>query len=265
MKRIDTHMHIGHWPTLRKCENMILRMMESHQIDFAFVSNADCSEFPSVEREGWELYKATQEEGLEECIRFARRNEGKIGVLVWVNPNKETISKELIDLITNNRDLIYGLKIHPWESRIKLTHDKLIPYMELAKEFRLPVYVHTAKDKYSDIRYLGYMAKDYPDIKFVAAHMQLNGKVEDCIRLMRNYPNVYADTAWVKMSTAEKVIAAVGSDRIFFGTDSPIDGETTLDEEIYEEYFTNALALPEEDYENIMWKNAKRVFHIHMK
>ena len=265
MKIIDSHMHIGHWPTLRKCENMILRMMEEEKISFALISNADCAEYPSISREGWELYKATQEEGLEEAIRFARRNEDRIGVLVWVNPNNEVISKELLQLISNNRDLIYGLKIHPWESRIKITHDKVIPYIELAREYRLPILVHTAKDKYSDIRYLGYMAKDYPDVKFVAAHMQLNGKADDCIRLMKNYPNIYADTAWVKLETVEKAIAQIGSERIVFGSDSPIDGEGTLKEEIYQDYFKNSLALPKEDMENILWKNAKRLYKIRLK
>ncbi len=264
-KIIDCHMHIGSWPTLRKCGNMILRLMDAKGISYGLISNADCTEYPKKIREDWEPVHVSQEEGLEAALRFARRNEDRIGVLAWVNPNKETLSKKLISLISENRDIVYGIKIHPWESRIKLTHEKVEPYIELARDMKLPVLVHTAKDKYSDARYLAYMAKDYPDVRFIAAHMQLNGRYEDVLQIMRNYPNVYADTAWVKMEVAKKVMEAVGPERVLFGTDMPIDGEDSLEHPIYREYFANAAGLDKESYEMLMGKNAKSLFHLHLK
>ena len=161
-KIIDCHMHIGSWPTLRKCGNMILRLIDAKGISYGLISNADCTEYPKKIREDWEPVHVSQEEGLEAALRFARRNEDRIGVLAWVNPNKEALSKKLISLISENRDIVYGIKIHPWESRIKLTHEKVEPYIELARDMKLPVLVHTAYDG-MEVRYaaLGFLMQPY--------------------------------------------------------------------------------------------------------
>ena len=56
---------------------------------------------------------------------------------------------------------------------------------------------------------------------------------------------------------------------MIFVTDNPIDGKDTLlhnkfgERSLYQKYFNELKELiSPEDYENLMWKNAKKVFHI---
>ena len=56
---------------------------------------------------------------------------------------------------------------------------------------------------------------------------------------------------------------------MLFGTDNPIDGPDTLlhnktgDRSLYQEYFIELRGLLDaDDYENLMYKNAQRIFQI---
>jgi predicted TIM-barrel fold metal-dependent hydrolase len=64
------------------------------------------------------------------------------------------------------------------------------------------------------------------------------------------------------MKDAACAIEEVGKERVLFGSDAPLDGETTLDGPIYQNYFHNAENLDEESYALLMGGNAKRIFKI---
>lgn len=62
-----------------------------------------------------------------------------------------------------------------------------------------------------------------------------------------------------------KFINKIGSERLFFGTDLPIDGVDTYrcnpkgERSMYQDYFEKLPELiSQNDYENLMWKNAER-------
>ena len=52
----------------------------------------------------------------------------------------------------------------------------------------------------------------------------------------------------------------LGKDRVFFGSDSPINGNATLDDPMYLEFFRNALNLDGYDYEGLMGRNAANFY-----
>ena len=85
--------------------------------------------------------------------------------------------------------------------------------------------------------------------------------------LLGKLPNLYGDTTWVPMSTTIDAIQRYGSEKMLFGTDNPIDGKDTLlhnktgDRSLYQQYFNELKALlPAGDYDNLMYKNAQRMF-----
>ena len=117
-------------------------------------------------------------------------------------------------------------------------------------------------DIYSSIKYLADVAGRFPKVRFIAAHLELCSNHECAIEAMKEHPNIYCDTAWVDMATAKKVIDEVGEDRIFFGTDNPIDGKGTLANPLYASYFKNEIGLPKKQYEKLMGKNAEAFFHL---
>ncbi|MGN1262059.1 MAG: amidohydrolase family protein [Candidatus Enteromonas sp.] len=260
MKFIDIHAHIASWPTLTDTEEAVLASMESHGIRFALVSHCDAAEFPSV---GDETPRGLDSIAIhEELLAFQRANPSRIGGYFWIRPYAEEVTPRLSRYIHEHRSSIYGLKFHPYTAQVKINDSRLDPYFRLARQEGLPVLVHTAMDIYSSIKYLAEAAERFPDVKFIAAHLELCSNHECAIEVMKKHPNIYCDTAWVDMETAKRVIEEVGEDRIFFGTDNPIDGKRTLNNRMYEAYFENAANLPKKQYEKLMGKNAEAFFHL---
>ena len=75
--------------------------------------------------------------------------------------------------------------------------------------------------------------------------------------------------ATVPVESTLKAIKKWGSEEILFGSDNPIDGKDTYlhnktgDRSLYQQYFNEFQAMvSKEDYENIMYKNAERLFGI---
>jgi hypothetical protein len=259
---VDSHAHIATWPTIRESEGMILESQKRYGVAFSLVSDCDCSEYPSITK--WGLHKVDQIAGLKTVLKFVKENPRKLGALIWINPHKEILKPELLTLIEKNRHLIYGLKLHPFESRLKITSPKMVPYLELARKYSLPILVHTAEDRYSDVTLLGEVAARYPDLTFIAAHLQLvcTDNHRSALQVLKAHPNVYGDTAWVEMKTAKKVLETIGENRVMFGTDNPIDGIDTLNNPMYQAYFKNKVKLPGRLYHNLMSRNAIQVYQL---
>lgn len=259
---IDTHAHIASWPTLKEAKKNLLYSMKKYGISYSLISNCDCSEFPSLE-DRYPIRKISQEEGLKECLLFAKKHPDKIGVLVWINPHKEVLNDEFKKLIEENLSLIHGFKFHPFESQMKITNKKLIPYLNYIKELGMPLLVHTALDKYSSIEELGKIAKKYPSISFIAAHLQLcDENKETALAVLKENPNIFADTAWVSLKDSKKVLREIGINKICFGTDNPIDGKDTLANPMYEEYFQNSLKLKKKEIDHLLYLNGANLYKI---
>ena len=118
MNIIDSHAHIASWPTLKKSEDLIAESMSKYRIRFSLLSNCDAAEFPSV---GKKLATPkTTLQCLKEVVAFVKKYPDELGALVWIRPRKEKLSQELIDYIAANRQYIYGLKFHPYESHLRI-------------------------------------------------------------------------------------------------------------------------------------------------
>ncbi len=262
MAFIDAHVHLATWPSKGECKKNILSGMERFGIDISIISHADCSSFPGDVRVPCPPISAVQ--GLTEVLELARENPGKIYASAWIKPLVEPEpSAELTKLICDNRDVVVALKLHPFCERISPCDPRMEPYYELARHQNLPVLCHTALDFHSSIGRLILAAKEHPDIRFVAAHLELGSDHNYAINALKEVPNVFADTAWVDALSAKKALDELGDNRVFFGTDAPIDGENTLGEEIYLSYLENRLGLPETQFKALMRENALSFYSIH--
>ena len=271
---IDSHVHIGIFEDIDRVVNMskeiVLESMELYHIDFALVSNAaveyDC-EWNPVPMEK----QKRQEEYFQEAIDFARANPGRIGILPWVKPANETVTEALENLIKDNRDVVYGIKVHPFHSKIAFDSPQVEEYIKLAQKYHLPVITHTADcDEASSVRVYN-MAQKYPDVDFVMAHMDLGTDNQTAIEMLGKLPNLYGDTTWVSLESTLQAIQLYGSKKIMFGSDNPIDGVHTYamnpkgEPSLYQRYFNELESLiGTEAYEDIMYKNAMRVFGIQL-
>ncbi len=238
--------------------------MKKYGISYSLVSNCDCSEYLDEENKR-NKNALSAIEGAKRVLRLAKKEPDRFGCALWINPHFEKVSEELISFTETNRKYIFALKFHPYESRLKISDKRLLPYLDLARRFSLPLLVHTAVDKYSDIRMLATLAKSNPDLVFVAAHLELLSDNEMAIDCLKDTPNLYCDTAWVSFEKAKKTLLEVGENRIMFGTDNPIDGLDTLSNPMYQEYYENSLKIKKRAYEKLMASNAISLYHLPIK
>ncbi len=278
---IDTHVHIGGEKVgFDMSEDKVLAAMEKYNIDFCLVSNGDAAEVDHEQQLIPQEYQVSQEDALRRCIAFARKYPKKIGVGVWVKPLTETVTEELEQLIAENRDVIYALKLHPYHSKISPVDKKTLPYLELAKKYRLPVVSHTGCGPEDAPVHVYEAAKLFPEIPFVMVHMGLGSDNKEALELLGKADNLYGDTAWVPVETTIEAVRRYGSSKMMFGSDAPIDGVDTYrcnprgERSMYQDYFKHPLfekdcgrleeQLDKEAYADIMWRNAAGVFKIGM-
>lgn len=267
---IDSHVHIGgESDGFTMSEEMVLRSMEKYNIDISIVSNADAVEYDGELNRIPEGVRINQEETLARVIRFCRENPGRIYGAYWCKPNHEVLADAIDKMIGENRDVIVALKVHPFLSNLSFSDEKMYPYLELARKYKLPVIVHTADSENDSPMRVYEMACRYPDLIFVMAHMGLGTDNKLAVDLMEKAENLYADTAWVPIETTLEIIRRYGSERIMFGSDNPIDGLDTYDcnpkgePSLYRQYFGPLKdRISTEDYENLMEKTARRVLGI---
>lgn len=269
MKLIDSHMHISRILGFYMPESMVEETMEKYHIDYALISNCDAAEYGHNGKLIPRMLQKSQASCFERAIRFARKNPGRIGVLPWIKPTIETADAKLESMIAENHDIVKGMKMHAFHSRMATDDDRMIPYVEMAEKYDLPFMIHTGGCDEASPRRVCNMAKRYPKVQFIMAHMGLGTDNKEAIDLMGEAENLLADTAWVPMESTIEIIKRYGSKRILFGTDSPIDGVDTYrcnkagEPSIYVQYMNDLEAvIGAEAYADLMYRNAMRIFKI---
>lgn len=265
---IDTHVHIGTGLGFNMTEEDVLYSIEKYKIDYVLVSNAEVASHGHQREPLPQSEQKSQIECLERTLKFARENKGRIGVLHWVKPS-EKITPELKNLITDNLDVIKGIKFHPFHSGCSFCSNECEEYIKLASELCLPVVSHTGTEFDDNPHRLYEMAKKYPDTKFVMVHLGLGSDNKEAIELCKKQKNLYGDTTWVSTNNALEFIKQCGDDKLMFGSDSPIDGKDTYafnfkgERSLYQQYFNEFKEqVSKETYEKIMWKNAREFYKI---
>ena len=266
---IDTHTHIGKMLNFNMKTEDLLYSMEKYGIDFSLFSNIEAAEFSHSGIKVPFFMSKPQNTILKKTISEARKAPDKLGVLIWCKIYKETPDEEFKQLIRDNRDIIYGIKLHPFHSKVRPDDEKLEPLYKIAAEFGLPIVSHTGGREEARSIYIYNAAKKHPELSFVMVHMDLGTDNSEALELLGKLPNLYGDTTWVPVKTTVEAIKRYGSRKMLFGTDNPIDGKDTLlynktgDRSIYQEYFNELKdIISPEAYDDLMCNNAKSLFGI---
>ncbi len=197
---------------------------------------------------------ATNEVVHDLCTRHPDRFIG-FGSINPARPEKEI--KESIDRFVEWG--FKGIKLMPTLMFFNPEEDRMNVIYETSQDHGLVLLVHTGLDPgawdYPPIsedanpKYLAKPAREYPDLKIIAAHMGSYSGItpgiwwEEMMQVMEKHPNIYTDIAALWKSTLfgkaqllPKTIERVGSDRILFGSDYPMvymypthTGATTID------------------------------------
>ena len=258
---IDSHAHIGRILVYNLSYKRVLLSMEKYGVDFSLVS---C--FESIENDDkgkpvpW-IAQKRQNRVLKRTVKAVKKAPDKLGALIWLKIRQELPNKRTIRLIEKYRKYIYGIKLHPYRSKTAPDEPRLQPIIDLARRFNLPVVSHTGNCEEADSVHLYNLAKANPDVNFVAVHMDIDTDSKNVIARMKELPNLYGDTTWVPYENVVNAAKTCGSEKVLFGSDSPMDGKDTL--QYSKKFFVDLREeLGEEAHENIMHKNAERLFKI---
>ncbi|MCI8649146.1 MAG: amidohydrolase [Anaerotruncus sp.] len=160
---------------------------------------------------------------------------------------------------------LHGVKLHPEYQNFFLREERYFPLYEQLARLELPVTLHAGWDPVSEpgaplhasAEDIAFIAKQFPDLKIIAAHMGSLGDPEASERWLAGLPNVYFDTAMSAPSLKPEQIARLvrlhGAQRILFGTDAPW---STVPKEL--ELLRQA-GLNDEELSCICWKNAAKL------
>ncbi len=266
---IDTHVHNGVYGGFNIPDSMVEEFIDKYNVDHIIVSNCmACENDEQLNRIPVELANP-QNKVFKDTIAFARKHPGRIYVMPWIKPATDGVDDEFISIIENNLDIVKGIKFHAHNSNLPTDSPLLIPYIEIARRFHLPIAIHTGGVEAASAEHVYNAALANPDVNFIMVHMELGTNNENAIEYISKLPNLYGDTTWVPISSVLKFIEKCGCDRIVFGSDSPIDGADTYstnktgDPSLYLQYFNDLPKLIDnETYEKIMFKNAIKLFNL---
>ena len=260
---IDSHAHLGRILVYNLSYKRLLRSMDKYNIDFSLVSSIESIENNDNGKPVPWIAQKHQNRVLKRTVKFVKKAPDRLGALIWLKIRQELPNKRTYRLIEKNRKYIYGIKLHPYRSKTAPDEERLKPVIDLARHFGLPIVSHTGNCEEADSVHLYNLAKANPDVNFVAVHMDIDTDSSALIERMKDAPNLYGDTTWVPYDNIIRAIKACGSERILFGTDNPMDGWDTP--RYSKKFFVDLKEeIGAEEHENIMHKNAERLFGINL-
>lgn len=266
---IDSHVHFGKSLNFDMKQETVLAAMKKYKISKAIVSNSQACEVDHQQIILPQDLQVPMIKCTQDAVDFARNNPGKIFAAIWVKPLHEKVTPEFTNLIKENLDVIKAIKFHPYHSKIKFDGPEADMYLKLAADLNLPVITHTGTGDCDNVFLCLNVAKKYPSLKIIMAHLGLGSDNSDALDVMAQADNLYGDTTWVPVSTTVELIKRFGSERTMFGSDMPIDGLDTYhhnpkgEPSVYQDYFNKLpKIISKKDFDNVMYKNARNIFGI---
>ena len=205
---VDCHCHVGVGHEYRQSAHELLREMDRYGVDRAVICPVDrCIAVDN--REGNDFVLGTARAYRDRFYVFATANP-------WYGPRAVEELRRAIG------DGARGIKLHPSLQGFLLCDELVYPVVELADEVDVPVFFHTGTPAFSQPMQLAELALRFPRVTFIMGHMGSTDFWLDAIPAAQQAENIYLDTSWCLPDKVTRAIAAVGADRVLFGTDSPL-------------------------------------------
>lgn len=213
MRIVDAHAHLGPCRVfnLLVTEEELIKSMDDNGIDISIVQP-----FPGAP-DPVKIH--------DEIARLRDKYPGRIFGIASINPHQDEsfVRRELARCI---KELGFvGIKCHTIGHALIPGAEDAAVIFETAKEFKVPVMVHTAASgmPFSLPTQIIPMALQYPDIPIILAHAGACVLTSEAIILASQYQNLYLETSWVMTPDVKGAIDAVGADRVMMGSDLPVN------------------------------------------
>lgn len=246
---IDTHIHVGQFYNTYFTPYTIHKLIIQLNVDYYAVSSTtQCEE---------DYVKVLSE--LEELIIIDGK---KVLPIMWITP------KALLGNIAwflESEIQWRCLKIHPflhqndWDPKGKQIEEVI----DIARELHLPLLIHTGIDACCQCGKYESLIAHNRDIKFILAHGR---PLTQITPLLRDYPNAYADSAFMPISDMALLMKKNLSHKLLWGTDMCIPKYFYPNENMQAYYKKKLEAFKrvstQEQYEQVTSMNAVKLFKI---
>lgn len=200
---IDGHVHIGIRTGLRQSVDELLQKMDQDGVDksivFNFVETID-NDFTA---------------------KAVRAHPDRLIGFSTINPWDENCHFELKRSLEDLE--LKGLKLHPTLHGYSVSNHALLdPLLEICSRLKVPIVGHGADDVFSVPLAYEEMARTFPDLTIVIAHMGAIFLSEQAIMVAKRTANIFLGTEGAFMGDIASAAEEVGSEKILMGTDSPV-------------------------------------------
>lgn len=209
---VDSHFHLGSCRVfgLTVTEDQILEAIDRYEIDRIVVQP-----FPGAP------------DAAEVHDRIARLGEstgGRVVGLASLNPHvdRQVYEREIRRCV---EDLGFvGAKLHTLGHAVHPLSEDASVVFDTAASLGIAVMVHTGPGMpFADPAFLIERADQYPDTPIVLAHAGASVSPTTAIAVARQCDNVFLEPSWCKASEVRSMVNALGSQRVMFGSDTPVN------------------------------------------
>ncbi len=209
---IDAHAHMGPnygtYMSMAKMDDMIA-LMDKENIEMIFCAPHSALFDPGIQNNELELAMAKYPDRIKGFYTF--------------NPNYSDEFAAKIDHVLTVPGYI-GFKFLPTYHRYPIVGENYKPALEFANKHKKVILIHTwgNNDPHNGPRHIRAAAEQYPDALFIMGH-SAPGELDQAIAVAKDHPNVYLDLCDIHRHSGivDKMVDAIGADRILFGTDIP--------------------------------------------
>ncbi|MGH9407112.1 MAG: amidohydrolase family protein [Terriglobia bacterium] len=207
---VDAHVHIGKSARLQIAADAGMLVRIADEMGFDKICCTDLTALFYDMHEGNRLL-------YQEMRRYPDR------IIGYASLHSTRFGQEALEEIDRCHDEygMTGLKIYS-TPEMSIAEPAMIPILEKCADHGMPVLSHTTPAECE------YLMAAVPECKLMMAHAgaqpYANGDWSRAIMAARRFPNLYLETASSTMDTGflEAAVAALGAQKIIFGTDTPL-------------------------------------------
>ncbi len=187
-----------------------------------------------------------------------KNSNGLMTGLGTLHPDSDDIEGDIEEIIALG---LKGVKMHPDFQKFRIDGEKCNRIYALC-EGKLPVYLHTGDSRYaySNPDNMLPVLEKYPALTVIGAHFGGWSCWKQAAQKLHKYKNFYVDCSssfdWLSPEETLELIRLYTSERVLFGTDYPMWSH----KKEFERF--NLIELTDEEKENILYKNAMKLFSI---
>jgi len=207
MKIIDAHCHIGFGRYKKLSPETLLEQMNSCGVDKAIVVPVE--DFMAV----------YNEEGNDFVLDAVNKSDGRFIGFATVNP---WLGEKAVEILKYYMDRgLKGIKLHPSIQGFLLNDALVDPVIQVAQDYRVPVYFHTGTPFNALPFQLGDLASRFPKVNFIMGHMASFDFGYDIVLAGQGLDNLFYETSHSVSLGVSNAIRNIGEDRIIFGSNAP--------------------------------------------